>query len=101
MASKMMLKKLPNLKDYDSVQKFFIQEVQLGEELLSQGDLENGVEHLSTAVAVCGEPAHLVEILEQQLAPHVFAMLMQRLPVISRRIVSNMTARRMQEEDVE
>ena len=44
----------------EAIQKFFLHEVQLGEELLSQGDIENGVEHLSMAVAVCGQPHSLL-----------------------------------------
>lgn len=47
------------------------------------GDIENGIEHLSTALAVCGEPQNLIELLEAQLPPQVFALLMQRLPVVS------------------
>lgn len=30
--------KLPDLKDPEAVQKFFLEEIQLGEELLSQGN---------------------------------------------------------------
>ena len=51
---------LPNFSDQEAIQKFFLHEVQLGEELLSQGDIENGVEHLSMAVAVCGQPHSLL-----------------------------------------
>ncbi|KAH8027071.1 hypothetical protein HPB51_002016 [Rhipicephalus microplus] len=75
--------KLPDLKDYDAVQKFFIHEVQMGEELLAQGDIENGVEHLSSAVAVCGQPQQLLQVLQQTLPPQVFHLLLQRLPVVS------------------
>ena len=45
---------LPDFSNQEAVQRFFLHEVQLGEELLSQGDIENGVDHLSMAVAVCG-----------------------------------------------
>ncbi|XP_035232715.1 mitochondrial import receptor subunit TOM20 homolog [Stegodyphus dumicola] len=93
--------KIPELKDYESVQKFFIQEVQLGEELLGQGDIENGIEHLSTALAICGDPSHLIDVLEQQLPPQIFALLMQRLPAVSQKLVSTLAGRRMQDEDVE
>lgn len=31
---------LPDLKDAEAVQKFFLEEIQLGEELLAQGELE-------------------------------------------------------------
>ncbi|GFR21661.1 mitochondrial import receptor subunit TOM20 homolog [Trichonephila clavata] len=93
--------KIPELRDYESVQKFFIQEVQLGEELLAQGDIENGIEHLSTALAVCGEPQHLIEVLQVQLPPQIFHMLMQRLPIVSNRLANTIKERRMQDEDVE
>ena len=51
---------LPDFSNQEEVQRFFLQEVQLGEELLAQGDVENGVEHLSMAVAVCGQPHSLL-----------------------------------------
>ncbi|KAG8265625.1 Mitochondrial import receptor subunit TOM20, partial [Homalodisca vitripennis] len=54
--------------------------VQLGEELLGSGDEEGGVEHLSNAVAVCGQPNQLLQVLQQTLPPHVFQLLLMRLP---------------------
>ena len=80
---------LPDLKDQEAVQRFFMQEVQLGEELLSQGDLENGVEHLSLAVAVCGQPQALLGVLQQTLPPQAFAMLLQNLDLAQKRIRSH------------
>merc|ERR1712241_1401892 len=58
---------LPDFSDQEAVQRFFLQEVQLGEQLLAQGDLEQGVEHLSLAVAVCGQPHSLLGVLQQTL----------------------------------
>merc|ERR1712111_313765 len=80
---------LPNLKDQDAVQRFFLQEVQLGEELLSQGDIENGVEHLSLAVAVCGQPQSLLGVLQQTLPPQIFALLLQNLDLAQKKIRSH------------
>ncbi|XP_072031011.1 mitochondrial import receptor subunit TOM20 homolog [Amphiura filiformis] len=77
---------LPDLKDPEAVQKFFLEQVQLGEELLAQGDFDNGVEHLSNAVAVCGQPQHLLQVLQQTLPQQVFEMLVQKLPATSKRI---------------
>lgn len=31
---------LPDLKDAEAVQKFFLEEIQLGEELLAQGEIQ-------------------------------------------------------------
>ncbi|XP_015915098.1 mitochondrial import receptor subunit TOM20 homolog [Parasteatoda tepidariorum] len=99
--SKRNKSQIPELRDFEQVQKFFIQEVQLGEELLAQGDIENGIEHLSTALAVCGEPTHLIEVLQTQLPPQIFNMLMERLPVVSKRLMTTLESRQLQVEDVE
>jgi len=74
--------RIPDLRDQDAVQKFFLSEVQLGEELLSQGDIDGAVEHLGSAIAVCGHPQQLLQILQQTLPPQVFHILLQRLPMI-------------------
>lgn len=58
--------------------------MQLGEELLSQGEVESGVEHLANAVSVCGQPYQLLQVLQQTLPPQVFHLLMQQLPNISK-----------------
>jgi len=90
---------LPDMKDHEAVQRFFLQEVQLGEELLAAGDLENGVEHLGNAVAVCGQPNQLLQVLQQTLPPQVFHLLVQRLPMIAPRM--QRSEHILQDEDVE
>ncbi|KAF3852650.1 hypothetical protein F7725_006005 [Dissostichus mawsoni] len=75
--------KLPDLKDAEAVQKFFLEEIQLGEELLAQ---------------VCGQPQQLLQVLQQTLPPPVFQMLLTKLPSISQRIVS---AQSLSEDDIE
>lgn len=92
------LMKLPDLKDAEAVQKFFLEEIQIGEELLAQGDYESGVEHLTNAIAVCGQPQQLLQVLQQTLPPPVFQMLLTKLPSISQRIVS---AQSLSEDDIE
>ncbi|XP_044928384.1 uncharacterized protein LOC123389834 [Mustela putorius furo] len=90
--------KLPDLKDAEAVQRFFLEEIQLGEELLAQGEYEKGVDHLTNAVAVCGQPQQWLQVLQQTLPPPVFQMLLTKLPTISQRIVS---AQSLAEDDVE
>ncbi|XP_051285167.1 translocase of outer mitochondrial membrane 20 [Dicentrarchus labrax] len=92
------LAKLPDLKDAEAVQKFFLEEIQLGEELLAQGEFEKGVDHLTNAIAVCGQPQQLLQVLQQTLPPPVFQMLLTKLPTISQRIIS---AQSLTEDDVE
>ncbi|XP_044736139.1 mitochondrial import receptor subunit TOM20 homolog [Chrysoperla carnea] len=70
---------MPDLKDYEAVRRYFLQEVQLGEEMLATGELEQGVEHLANAVAYCGQPHQLLQVLQQTLPPQVFHLLLQRM----------------------
>ena len=53
----------------------------MGEELLATGDIQNGVEHLSLAVAVCGQPHSLLSVLQQTLPPQIYQLLLQNLEV--------------------
>ncbi|XP_073917499.1 mitochondrial import receptor subunit TOM20 homolog [Castor canadensis] len=69
------LSKLPDLKDAEAVQKFFLEEIQLGEELLAQGEYEKGVDHLTNAIAECGQPQQLLQVFQQTLPLPVFQML--------------------------
>merc|ERR1739838_1188595 len=75
---------LPDFSDQEAVQRFFLQEVQLGEQLLAQGDLEQGVEHLSLAVAVCGQPHSLLGVLQQTLPPQIYQLPLQGLDTAQR-----------------
>ena len=77
------LSKLPDLKDAEAVQKFFLlEEIQLGEELLAQGEYEKGVDHLTNAIAVCGQPQQVLQMWQQTRPPPVFQMLLTKLPTI-------------------
>ena len=92
------LSKLPDLKDAEAVQKFLLEEIQLGEKLLAQGEYEKGVDHLTNAIAVCGQPQQLLQLLQQTLPPPAFQMLLTKFPAISQRTVS---VQSLAEDDVE
>ncbi|XP_051023469.1 mitochondrial import receptor subunit TOM20 homolog [Acomys russatus] len=81
------LPKLPDLKDAEAVQKFFLEELWLGEELLAQGDYEKGVDHLTNTTAVCEQPQQLLQVLQKTLPPPAFPMFLTKLPTISQRFV--------------
>ncbi|EHB00253.1 Mitochondrial import receptor subunit TOM20-like protein [Heterocephalus glaber] len=76
------LSKLPDLKDDEAVQKFFLEEIQLGEALLAQGEYEKGVDHLTNAAAVCGQPQQFLQVLQQTLPPPVLQMVLTKLSTI-------------------
>ncbi|EHB13813.1 Mitochondrial import receptor subunit TOM20-like protein, partial [Heterocephalus glaber] len=104
------LSKLPDLKDAEAVQKFFLRAGDLAQwfrclpckrkdpKLLAQGEYEKAVDHLTNAAAVCGQPQQLLQVLQQTLPPAMFQMLLTKLPTISQRIVS---AQSLAEDDVE
>lgn len=50
--------------------------------MLALGEVDGGVEHLANAVAVCGQPAQLLTVLQKTLPPPIFQILVQRLPVV-------------------
>lgn len=51
----------------------------MGEAYISKGEIELGVEHLANAVVVCGQPAQLLQVLQQTLPAQVFTLLVQRM----------------------
>ena len=83
---------MPDFSDQEAVQRFFLQEVQLGETLLAQGSLEEGVEHLALAVAVCGQPHALLGVLQETLPPPIYALLLQNLDGAQRKVRSHAAA---------
>lgn len=55
----------------------------VSETLSHSGEFERGVDHLTNAIAVCGQPQQLLQVLQQTLPPPVFQMLLTKLPTIS------------------
>ncbi|XP_047540987.1 mitochondrial import receptor subunit TOM20 homolog [Vanessa atalanta] len=95
---------LPDMNDHEAMQRFFLQQIQLGEELLAAGDLEAGVEHLGQAVAVCGQTQQLLGVLQQTMPASIFHLLLKKLPEVSERLRASIKANggtTLQEEDVE
>lgn len=41
-----------------------------------------GVEHLSNAFSVCGQPRELLKVFKHTLPPKVFEMLLHKIPLI-------------------
>lgn len=68
------------------MQKFFLRELQTGEDLIGQGDEDSGVEHLANAIAVCGQPQSLLQVLATTLPEDVFRKILAILPAVSQRI---------------
>ncbi|VDN08095.1 unnamed protein product [Thelazia callipaeda] len=92
-------KSFPNPRNASEIQAFFLQEVQLGEELLSDGHVDQGVEHLCNAITLCGQPSQLIQIFQQTLSSEQFNILVQKLPEAKARLMQ-MFGDRLNQDDV-
>ncbi|KAI4540625.1 hypothetical protein MG293_009666 [Ovis ammon polii] len=77
-----LTKKLWDPAKNEKLQEFFLQEVRMGELCLSRGEDRMGVEHLSNALLVCGQPQELLKVFKHTLPPKVFEMLLHKIPLI-------------------
>ena len=80
-SSAVLQQQLPDSSDQEAVQKFFLQQDRLGQELLASGDLQNGAEHLALAVAACANPHSILCVYQQTLPPQAYQILLHGLEV--------------------
>ncbi|XP_060604136.1 mitochondrial import receptor subunit TOM20 homolog [Ruditapes philippinarum] len=78
--------KFPDPNNQEACQQYFMQEIQLGEMLLSNGQIEEGVDHLANAVVICGQGQHLMQVFSQTLPPEVVSLLTIRIPIVRQRL---------------
>ncbi|KAI1728101.1 MAS20 protein import receptor domain-containing protein [Ditylenchus destructor] len=71
---------LPDTVDYAGLQQFFLQEVQLGEEKLLEGFVEEGIQHLAMAIVMCNKPDQVITIFRRTLADEHFTLLQVAVP---------------------
>lgn len=74
---------IPDKRDAAAIQQFFMEEIQKGEELLALGEIDQAVNHLTKAVAVCNQPQQLLQLFHGTLPDHVFQLLIERLGEMS------------------
>ncbi|XP_003121878.2 TOMM20-like protein 1 isoform X2 [Sus scrofa] len=83
----------------EKLQELFLQEVQMGEFWLSRGEHQMGVEHLSNALLVCGQPQELLKVFKHTLPPKVFEMLLHKIPLICQQFEADMNEQECLEDD--
>ncbi|XP_010846071.1 PREDICTED: TOMM20-like protein 1 [Bison bison bison] len=83
----------------EKLQEFFLQEVRMGELWLSRGEHRMGVEHLSNALLVCGQPQELLKVFKHTLPPKVFEMLLHKIPLICQQFEADMNEQEYLEDD--
>ncbi|XP_001963605.2 mitochondrial import receptor subunit TOM20 homolog B [Drosophila ananassae] len=65
--------------DQAALELYFLSEMKTGEELISQGRLDEGLTHLANAIALCAQPTKLLEILQATFPECIFRPLVAKL----------------------
>ena len=65
------------------MQKFFMNEIAIGEQLMGLGDIENGIEHLANACAVTPQKENILNVLRSTLPDPIYRLLVERLPEVA------------------
>ncbi|KAH8317984.1 hypothetical protein KR074_012246 [Drosophila pseudoananassae] len=65
--------------DQAALELYFLSEMKTGEELISQGHLDEGLTHLANAIGLCAEPAKLLKILQSTFPECIFRPLVAKL----------------------
>uniref|UniRef100_A0A0R3W3A8 Mitochondrial import receptor subunit TOM20 n=1 Tax=Taenia asiatica TaxID=60517 RepID=A0A0R3W3A8_TAEAS len=87
-AQKASMPVLPSMNDPRAIHKFFLEQIQQGENALSTGCIDEAVQHFAYAVVVCGQPTQLLQVLQQSLSPGVFSKLVASLPEVRKVVTS-------------
>lgn len=81
-AKKKLRKEKYNIKPSDerlTIQRYFLQEIQLGESFLVCGDDEKAVIHFTRAIFLCKERSQLLQIMQDSLPAHVYTLLIKKI----------------------
>ena len=70
---------MPDFESPEDVQRYFLQQVTLGEDNINKGEFEEAAENFANAVIVCLEEKELMLILAKTLHPEVFALLQKKI----------------------
>lgn len=92
---------LPPASDKRALEKFFVTEVEKGEELIQAGDYDRAVKHLSYAVVLCPQPQELLRYMKESLPPQAYVKLVKYLEVANEKVNEAFKKSSLAEEDVE
>lgn len=93
---------LPPLDDPSAIEKFFVKEIEIGEELMQAGEVDRAVKHLSYAVALCPQAQQLLQYMREVLPPSAYLALCNNLKTVNKRVTEHFSGIRiLKEDDVE
>merc|ERR1711879_50308 len=92
----------PDMRDEQAVQRYFLEEIQLGEELMMKGEVEEAVTHLANACVASGQPMQIMQLLQQTLPPEVMRLVAQNYPQVAKEMMAHLESQSsVQEEEQE
>lgn len=92
---------LPPINDKGAVERFFIKEIEIGEELIQAGEVDRAVRHLSYAVVMCPQPQQLLKYMREVLPQSAYTKLVENIKVANERVAEAAKRAAPQEDDVE
>ncbi|CAF1330336.1 unnamed protein product [Rotaria magnacalcarata] len=71
------------INDAEEMRHYFLEQIQLGEDCLTRGDIDTGLNCLAKAVLACSQPQNLMVFFQQSLPSELFQELITRIPKIA------------------
>ncbi|EDW06254.1 mitochondrial import receptor subunit TOM20 homolog B [Drosophila mojavensis] len=64
---------------YMTLERCFLDEIKVGEVLITQGNISDGLSHLANAIMMCAQPTPVLHTLKESLPDRVFMPLIMKL----------------------
>ena len=77
---------LPPENDKEAIERFFVKEIEKGEELMQAGEVDRAVKHLSYAIVFCPQPQNLLKYMREVLPTTAYNKLIENLSVANKRV---------------
>lgn len=70
---------LLDTSDHTTLERCFLDEIKVGEQLISQGNMSDGLSHLASAIMMCAQPMPVLYTLKESLPDRIFMPLIMKL----------------------
>lgn len=89
---------LPSVDDEAGLEKFFVKEIEIGERLMYEGELDRAIKHLAYAVALCPQPQQLLQYLKEVLPTNGHVKLIEQLKIANQRVSETYRQQQQQQQ---
>ncbi|XP_034479911.1 mitochondrial import receptor subunit TOM20 homolog [Drosophila innubila] len=80
---------LYDTSDHSALEQSFYNEMKVGEQLISNGNIADGVSHFANALMMCAQPLPLFQTFQESLPDFVFMPLLMKLTELQSNSSSN------------